>query len=319
MIIGIIVLHLPQYQPLSEVESLFEYIKAFFSHGVFRATVPVLTVISGYLVFRSSLHKEPKNLIAKKLKSIIIPLFLWNIPIVIFIYMSQKYNLISHEFSAELYPIKIEIWVNALTGLFSAPANYPLNFLRDLFAVTLLAPVFGWLLNKASYTGLIIVSFIYYFNIDGDLVLRNSMILSFYIGGLAATKNWDLTALDKHAKWLFLAFIILCLLIVLFKIENRELFRLLSPFMVWPAISLMEGSKIYDLLYKNSKHSFFTFLAHGPVLLITWVLYSKALEVIPYSIYWIATPFLTVLVCIFLATYFKKYFPKLASLVLGGR
>lgn len=319
MVIGIIVLHLPKYQPLSEIESLFEYVKAFFSHGVFRATVPVLTVISGYLVFRANLHVQPKTLLVKKIKSVFVPLFVWNIPFVIAIYLSQKYSLLSHNFSAELYPIQIENWVNALVGLFGSPANYPLNFLRDLFTVSLLAPVFGVLLNRAPYIGIIIVLFVYFFNLDGNFVIRNSMIVSFYIGGLAATQNWDLTVLDKHAKWLFLAFFASCILIVLFKVENKELFRLLAPFMVWPAISLIENKKIYELLYKYSKNSFFTFLAHGPIILILWFLFSKFSDSVPYYVYWMTSPIITVCLCILLATYFKRFFPRVASVVLGGR
>ncbi|MFT5612410.1 MAG: succinoglycan biosynthesis protein ExoH [Polaribacter sp.] len=319
MVIGIIVLHLPQYQPLSEVESLFEHIKAFFSHGIFRATVPVLTVISGYLVFRCNLQSQPLKLFVKKAKSIFIPLIIWNIPFAIAIYLSQKYNLLSHNFSAELYPIEIKNWVNALTGLFGTPANYPLNFLRDLFAVSLLAPIMWLLLKSSPYLGMAIVLVIYYFNLDGVFVLRNSMLVSFYLGGLAATQNWDLTALDKYANWLLLVFILLCISIVLFGIENKEVLRLLAPFMVWPAMSIMENTKIYNFLYKNSKSSFFTFLAHGPIILIMWFLYTTVSEAIPYYVYWVMSPLVTLFVCIYLARYFKKFFPVVASAVLGGR
>lgn len=319
MVIGIIVLHLPEYQPLREVETAFEYVKAFFSHGIFRATVPVLTVISGYLVFRSRLYLTPLNLVQKKAKSVLIPLLLWNLPLVFIIYLSQKHNLLSHNFSAQLYPIEPINWIDALTGLFSSPVNYPLNFLRDLFAVSLLAPLFGFVLNRAPYLGLALISGIYFFNLDGDIVLRNSMLVSFYIGGLAAIKNWDLTALDKYAVWLATAFVALCLLVVTYKIENRELLRLVSPFMVWPALSLIQHSKVYEYLYKYSHCSFFTFLAHGPLILLFWFVYTHFFSTIAYPIYWLLTPITTVAVCILMATYFKKHFPKSASLLLGGR
>ena len=319
MVIGIIVLHLPQYQPLSDVGSLFEFVKAFFSHGIFRATVPVLTVISGYLVFCYNLHLQPRTLVLKKLKTVLIPLFIWNIPFAIGIFLSQKYALISHNFSAQLHPFQIESWINALFGLFDTPANYPLNFLRDLFAISLLAPLLGFLLNRIPYLGLVLVLFVYFFNLDGYLVLRNSMLVSFYIGGLAAVRAWDLTALDNYAKPLFWSFLTFSAVIVLFKIENRELFRLVSPFMVWPAISLLEKTKVYDLLHKYSENSFFTFLAHGPIILVLWFLFSMLPNDIPYVIYWILAPVITVFICIILATYFKRMLPTIASVVLGGR
>lgn len=319
MVIGIVVLHLPNYQPLSEIESLFEYVKAFFSHGVFRATVPVLTVISGYLVFRSGIQLKPLVLFIKKFKAVFIPLVIWNIPFAIAIYLSQKYNLLSHSFSAELYPIRVENWINALTGYSGSAVNYPLSFLRDLFAVSLLSPLFWLILQRIPYLGLAIVLVIYYFNLEGGFVLRNSMLVCFYLGGLAATRNWNLTILDKYAKWLLLFYVSLCVAIILFKIENIEILRLVSPFMVWPAISLLSNTRLYDFLYKHSSSSFFTFLAHGPIILIIWFFYSKFSNYIPYFVYWIIAPVLTVSICIFFATYLKKYFPKVASFVLGGR
>ncbi|TEW56177.1 hypothetical protein E2R68_03530 [Psychromonas sp. RZ22] len=319
MVIGIIILHLPPSQPLNELSTLFDFIKAFFSHGVFRSTVPMLTVISGFLLFKSSLYLQPFQLLLNKSKSIFIPLVIWNIPFVIAIYLSQKFNFLSHDFSVELYPFNLLNWTNALTGLFSTPANYPLNFLRDLFAVSLLAPILGLLLKRIPYLGLIIVLIVYYFNFDGSLILRNTMLVSFYIGGLAATQGWSLTYLDKYAKLLLLLFILYCLAIVLFNIQNIEVFRLLSPFLVWPLMSLIINTKLNVFLYKNSANSFFTFLVHGPIILLLWIAFKKIPVDIPYYIYWFLAPVITVFLSIFFAKLFHKIMPRISSITLGGR
>lgn len=320
MVIGIIVLHLPPYQPLNTLgASVFDYVKAFFSHGVFRATVPVLTVISGFLIFQFNLHLKPLQLLSKKITSVLVPLIIWNIPIVIAIYLSQKYGILSHDFSAELYPFNLLNWVDALTGLFGTPANYPLNFLRDLFAVSLLSPIFWFFLKRLPYLGLVIVLVVYYFNLDSSFVLRNSMLVSFYTGGLAATQKWSLTCLDKYAKLLFFVFISFCIAIVLFDIQNREFFRLLSPFLVWPSISLITNTALYEFLYKNSKSSFFTFLAHGPIILILWLIFKKIPIEMPYYVYWLLAPPIMVFTSIFFARYFKKILPRISSIALGGR
>lgn len=320
MVIGIIVLHLPPYQPLNELgSSIFDYIKAFFTHGVFRATVPVLTVLSGFLIFQFNLHLRPIKLFSKKTKAVLVPLILWNIPFVIAIYISQKYSVLSHEFSAVLYPFDLLSWINALTGLFDQPANYPLNFLRDLFAVSLLAPIYWLFLKRMPYFGLAVVLAVYYFNLDGSFVLRNSMLVSFYTGGLAATQNWSLTCLDKHAKFLFFVFIVSCAVIVLFGIENRDLFIFLSPFLVWPSMSLIIKTNLYEFLYKNSKSSFLTFLIHGPIILLLWLIFKKLPVDVPYYVYWLLVPPITVCASIFFARCFNKYLPRISSILLGGR
>ena len=320
MVVGILVLHLPPYQPLGNVGSTgFDYIKAFFAHGLFRAAVPVLTVMSGYLLFRSKLHLHYFDLLKTKTNSILIPLILWNIPLAIAVYVLQKYNLGSHEFSAKLYPADFPSWVNAITGLNGSPVNYPLNFLRDLIAVSLLAPFFGVLLKYIPYPGLVVVLCIYFFNLDGPLVLRNSMLVSFYLGGLAYTQSWNLFALDKYAGIAVAILVFACILIVAFKIQNREWFRLIAPFLIWPSMSLLAGTTTGRFLYKNAQSSFFTFLAHGPIILVLWFAYQKIFSDGPYALYWFSAPVITVCLSILLSQMIKKQFPAFSRVILGGR
>ena len=66
MIVGIVILHVPPYVPLNEVSGLFESIKAFFAHGVFRSSVPVLSAISGYLIIRTIDTKSYGKLVTSK-------------------------------------------------------------------------------------------------------------------------------------------------------------------------------------------------------------------------------------------------------------
>jgi succinoglycan biosynthesis protein ExoH len=320
MVIGIIILHLPPYQPLNELgSSFFEYVKAFFSHGVFRATVPVLTVMSGFLIFNSGLQLKPKKLFSKKVNTIFVPLIICNLPLAIAVFFIQKYSILNHDFSAQLYPFVISHWLNAITGLFGSPINYPLNFLRDLFVISLLSPILWQLLKRAPYAGLLIVLVVYYLNLDGNLILRNSMLVSFYIGALAAHQKWDLTLLDKYSVFLLGLFFTTCASIVIFKIADKELFRLISPFMVWPAMSLMMNTKLSWLLLKYARHSFFTFLAHGPIILVLWLIFNKVTPDLPYFIYWLIAPVITVFLTVLLNKYFKIITPRMHTFILGGR
>lgn len=320
MVLGIVVLHLPPYQPLSHVgQEPFDYIKAFFSHGVFRATVPVLTVISGFLVFHFQQQLKPAKLIWSKVKSILVPLIVWNVPLALAIFFIQKYGLFAHAFSATLYPFDIETWFTAITGAFGNPVNYPLNFLRDLFVLACLAPLMWQVLKRSPYMGLVLMSLVYYFNLDGPLVLRNSMLISFYIGALAAHQNWDLTRLDRFAVPLFILFLLICAAMVVFKVGNRELFRMVSPFMVWPAMSLVMKCKIGSLLVAYSRYSFFTFLSHGVVILAFWLAFNRFFQDAPYFIYWITAPVFAAILAIGLDRLLNKYLPRFSSLLVGGR
>jgi len=320
MVIGIVVLHVPPYESLGELGlSAFDLIKAFFSHAVFRTTVPVLTALSGYLLFRSALYEKPLLLLKKKTKSVLVPLVLWNVPVVLAIFLVQKHQLVDHAFSARLYPFELMPWVNALTGLFEAPANYPLNFLRDLFVLSLLSPLLWPLLKYIPYSGLMLLSAVYFYDLDGDLVLRNSMIISFYTGALAAARRWNLTALDRFAWPLLTLFLLCCLAIVLFDIQNREFLRLLAPFLVWPALSPLMRTRAADILYRHSQSSFLTFLAHGPLLLACWLVFSRLPVQLPESLFWFVAPVIVVVSCALVAPLSRLGMPRVMYVLLGGR
>ncbi len=81
----------------------------------------------------------------------------------------------------------------------------------------------------------------------------------------------------------------------------------------------MVETKFFEFLYKNSKNSFLTFLIHSPIILILWLMYKTLPANIPYYIYWMLAPPITVYLSIILAKYFNKLLPRFASIALGGR
>lgn len=318
LIVGIVILHTPPYVPLSETpDDLFGFVKAFFSHGLFRATVPVLTCISGYLLFRSSLDTQFASLVKKKVKSLLIPMLLWNLPLVVALYLIQANGILGHSFSAQLYPFDAFTFLDKTFGLLTVPVNFPLNFLRDLFVLCLLAPVFGVMLRHTPWAGLIAVTVIFWFNIDSYLILRPTMPINFYMGGLVAVMSWRMTKLDTFAWASLAALIVCCALIVILEIEDRRWFRVVSPVLVWSASVFIVDTALGRLFKKLSPAAFLIFLAHGPLLLLFWILYQRIQTAVPYEVFWLSTPFVVVLLCLSTRAFFLKYFPALYGLFVG--
>lgn len=321
MIVGIVILHIPPYLTLTETEAgLFPFVKAFFSNAVFRSSVPVLTCISGYLLFSAGMDQKFNKLIRKKTRTLLVPLIVWNFPLVIALYFIQSKGIISHSFSANVYPFSIWNWLNYTFGITVTPVNYPLNFLRDLFVLALLSPLLGIALRSFPWLGLLIVAIIFLPNYDGILILRSTMPINFYIGGMAAIFVWNLTKLDFFAVPFLIIFIVACLLIVSFQIEDRRWFRLMSPFLIWPFSAVIIKHSVGKFIVKRSRHSFFIFLSHGPILLLTWLLYQKYMEEwVPYEIYWLLAPVLVVTFAQIVHISLKKHIPRVARIVLGSR
>lgn len=320
MIIGIVITHIPPFQPIHDFGfTTIETIKVFFAHGVFKVAVPVLATISGFLLFSSKMHLNYPKLIYKKSRSILLPLIIWNLPFAIIIYLIQVYDLSIYQYWIELHPATIDKWLLVVIGWTGLPVNYPLHFLRDLFVVALMTPFFWLLLKRIPYLGFLIVLTVYYFDLEGGLVMRNNMLVTFYLGALAATQKWDLKYLDRYSLPLLLIFICACVVITTYRIDNRELFVILSPFLVWPFFSYIINTKVGDLLHLYSKNSFFLFLSHAPILFILYKVYEHLPINIPYAAFWCIAPAVTILVANPLVKKTREWLPNTAQIALGGR
>lgn len=316
MIVGIVVLHMPPYVPIAEVGSgLFDQLKAFFQNAAFRATVPVLTVISGYLLFRTGLDQDWRKLARKKARTILLPFLVFNLGLLVVAYCAQRWVGVSTSY--QLIPFDPHVWLNAAFGLTSSPINYPLNFLRDLLAVMILAPFMGILLRKSPWAGLLIVIGVFYFNLDGVFILRDVMPIMFYLGGLAALRQWNLQALDRFAWPCLAAFVAICLIVVQLRVANTNYFRFVAPFLIWPAAALLTGTAIGRWLEKHSKYSFFIFVAHAPVLLVLSMAYQRVAGTVPYPLYWFCAPVVIVIILTCIHRLLMRHVPVLFSAVIG--
>lgn len=317
MIVGIVVLHAPPYVPITEIgPGAFEFFKAFFQSALFRATVPVLTVVSGYLLFRAGLDQHWRQLAKKKFRTIVVPFFVFNFAVLISAFAAQY--LLGIRMNDRLVPFELKVWLDAAFGLTKSPINYPLSFLRDLIVLMALAPLFGIALRSRPWLGFIVVILIFFNNLDGLLVRRDLMPIMFYIGGLAATQKWNLQALDRFALPCLGIFLALCVCIVQFRIGNTSYFRYVSPFFIWPAAALLHDTRLGSWLQARSKTSFFIFLGHAPVLMVLSIAYQKLGSPVPYPIFWCAMPVIAVVVLSMLYSVFMPFCPFIFAPLIGA-
>lgn len=319
-IVGILIVH-NDYKHIWELgDSPFELTKAFLVHGLFRYGLPLLTAISGWLLFAAALDQRYGKLIANKTRTLVIPLIIWNLPLVLAIYLLQRYDLIWHSLGLKFHPFELTHWLNGVLSIFHAPVDYPLYFLRDLFALALLSPIFGFVIRRLPYWGLAVILVIFAFDLDGVLVLHDHLMVTFYIGGLAAVRKWDLKLLDKYAVPLLISLLACSVFIALAKIENIDWLRIIAPFWIWPCFSLIEKSRYADVLVRGSKTSFYLFVTHGPLLTVLWKLYERYEPGrVPYELYWVMAAIFAVAFCHLTLRPFQTIAPGLARLALGNR
>lgn len=74
MIFGVVVVHTPPTLAVYEMDGTsWAYIISFFQNGIFLAGVPVLTAISGFLLFGSGSDLKYWKLLAKKARTLLVP------------------------------------------------------------------------------------------------------------------------------------------------------------------------------------------------------------------------------------------------------
>lgn len=318
MVFGILVLHTPTYVEIADVQSdPFNLFKALMQHAVFRCTVPVLTAISGFLLFRSGLDRFPRELYRKKFQALVVPFLIFNTMLaVIALLIQRQYHL---PISYQLVPFDALTFADAAFGLRTMPINYPLYFLRDLIVVCALAPVLGWLLRRTPYWGLALVAAFFVANLEGSLVLRGVTPVSFYLGGMCAVGALDVRRLDKYALPCLLAFLGACVFLIAFRISNTTYLRVVAPLMIWPAASLLLDTRFGRWAAGMSRYSFFMFLAHAPALIISWFLYQLVSDVVPYPVYWMLAPVLLTAALIGVYKLAMRYAPRAFTFINGNR
>ncbi|MGH8772118.1 MAG: PAS domain S-box protein, partial [Burkholderiales bacterium] len=210
-------------------------------------------------------------------------------------------------------------WLSGVLGVFHSPVNGPLYFLRDLFVISLFAPVFGFFLRTRPYLGALLVAVIYWFNLDGYLILENRLIVSFYIGGLGAVFGWNLKRLDPYAVPLLVSMIAGALVIAATGTKEIEWIAALAAFWIWPIFSLLENSRFADFLVRASGKSFFIFVSHTLILFVIWKLYQPIADSSHYPLFWAISPFVVVVFCHLTLKPFELLTPRLAALALGNR
>jgi len=318
MIFGVVVLHVPPYVNVADVPlTAFDSIKSFFQNAAFRASVPVLTFISGYLLFSTDLATRPAKLYKKKALTLGVPFLFFNMSVLAVAWAAMRFAGIS--ISSDLEAGGARAWIDAAFAYSSSPINYPLSFLRDMMVLMLLAPLFLLLLRKLPFVGLALVYIVFMNDFDGLLVRRSVMPVLFYVGGLAAVRRFDMTSLDRFALPCLLLFVAACAAVVAFRVTSTVYLALSGPFLIWPAAALLVDTRLGRFLRRLSPYSFFLFLAHAPFLMAVWIVYQRALKgLVPYQLFWVVTPFVVALVLIAVYRAVDAVAPRFLALVTGA-
>ena len=316
LICAIVYIHVPD--PMTQTPWL-AVVRSVFVDGLFRVGVPVLSAVSGYLLAASLQRRSYPATFKNKLRTLLVPLILWNLPLVVALYFIEARGLTHYQFHAPAYPFSAFNWTDLVFGIEGQPVNYPMYFIRDLFVAFLISPLFMAVSRFSPLVAIGVVTVIFASGIDGVLIMRNEIAINFFVGFLIFRSGFKPTALDAYAVPCLMAAIAAGLLLAIFPHLFRMPFMLMSPWLVWPAASLATRLKGFDTIRRQASSSIAIFVMHAPILMVIWALFGKALTGGEYFAMWLLAPILVISIALMVYRIVHRLAPGVARWSFGSR
>lgn len=167
------------------------WLMVFLKAGLAKSGVPLLSLISGYLAVVSLERYGYLQVLLRKAKRLVWPLFWSNLLFIILITYPAQAQDSNVRPDLQIYPFNLMGWFQATFAYYKIPANAPLYFLKDLFTCFLLLPllvvvarvrylnmaVIAWMVYKCIY-----LQSAFFFEVYPLWFMRFDIVFAFYIG-----------------------------------------------------------------------------------------------------------------------------------------
>lgn len=312
-------------------ENIYAIVSELISHNFGYIAVPTFFFISGYFLFNKVNQWSFKlywGNLKKKTLTLLFPYLVWNLLYILLIWgkvsVFNRLNLSIHEYEQDLL----------LTPMYEHliyPINYPLWYVRDLICMNVISFILFFIVRHLRWAGVGMLFLLYLSGAESGIPGFSNTAIFFVTSG-AYMGYYRMDILDTFSKIKLAAFIGLLLLVPLAMYYNQSSYvaylnRLYIPLGVISIFNL--GGYLYnafprigETFVKLSAAVFFIYVTHT-IYVINWVIgglgmlhcTEGASKLIPYFL----TPAITIAICGTGFVIFKKLFPKLFSITMGGR
>jgi len=295
-----------------------------------RSAVPLLGLISGWLVAGSSRTLDWRQHISRKARTVLLPMVLWNLLAIVLVSGAALWLNLRAPTPQSLR------WVIEEVFIVTHPPdiNVQMPFLRDLFVCMVLAPLLVRLPTRALGVIAIAAGACHIAGIGAPVILRASILMFFTIGIIARRTNLA----ERVAAWpiafALLPFAVLMPVHLYLSVGDVRPFdsawtaaldlavRIAASLAVWRLSWQIASSRAAPVLLKVEPYVFFYFSAH---LIVLWLLgpvvgkLTGPLGSPLYPVYLLAQPFLILALAIAVARLLLWTAPGAAKVLSGGR
>jgi fucose 4-O-acetylase-like acetyltransferase len=312
-------------------ETPFYVVKAKELAGTFTGiAVPLFFLISGFLLF----IKEPKYMenLKKKCQTILLPYILWAILVILFLFTAQSFSFTKPYFASLIVRnFSLMDWAGAFIGHFGkfteggVPLVYQFWFLRDLFVLNLLFLIIKKAVDLCP--GAVFVLFLLLWIGGINLYIINAGALFFFTLGYYIVKyNINYKHLDTIKTLDMIIMYVITIIISLFfrkKITIISAMNIIVGIMFFVKLSrnFIKDEKTFKMFTWLEQYAFWVYATHGIVIA---AMIKLSVKIMPMNGGWLLVHyFIVTLLCIFvlvgIGIIFRKLFPKIFSILTGGR
>ncbi|WP_404480381.1 acyltransferase [Novosphingobium sp. BL-52-GroH] len=295
-----------------------------------RSAVPLLGLISGWLVAGSSRTRDWRSHITRKARTILLPMALWNMLAIVLV------SGAAWQFGLAAPVPQSPGWLLEEILIVTRPPdiNVQMPFLRDLFLCMVAAPLLVRLPTRALALVAIAAGTCQVLGIGPPVILRASILMFFTLGVIARRTDLADRVASRPLLPALLPFLVLMPIHLYITVGDVRPFdtlreaaldlavRIAASLAVWRLAWAIAGTRMAPVLQKIEPYMFFYFCAH---LILLWLLgpviggLTGKLGSPLYPIYLLAQPFLILGAVILIARLLLSVAPGAAKVFSGGR
>ena len=265
---------------IQSVSAAVSFIQCFISQVLARISVPFFFTISGFLFFQK--YECSLAIILGKLKSrvktLIVPYLIWNTLALLVYFILQSIPSLSQFFSGAIKPVSqynAYDYVNGYLGLrksANSPFVYQFWFLRDLFIMVLISPLFWLAIRYTFYISAVCVSILWLLSPNIIANVSSTAVFFFFGGAAVAIQHINLSWLDSYGKEITLFYVICSLASSVLLVEHWQYAAKINSLIMLPGIlstwylagKILSYTRLVEALVFLSGSSFLLISANLP-------------------------------------------------------
>ncbi len=333
----VIYAHVPPYDYqlfLENSATPIAYGVIFLVEGVARASVPALSLISGFLTYgaitRGQAHSQ---LVSRRFVGLYVTAVAWSFVflatyMVVSQVMGQPVGVLQRAVQADN---PLLFWINALFHVTDRGIAAHLSFLRDLFVLILLSPFIARALHWNAAIVILAFGLLFAFDISTPITLRPGIAIMFVIGLWLRMVRFDVTLLDRWALPVIAVFLASTTLLTVLNASESlaqyagvaiRVHRFLAAGAFWIASGFILSSMLATNALRLSPYLFLTYCAHPLLLAMIWPFWKRLIGTeadISYAVFFLGAAPLSFIVMITAALMMRKIMPRVLGILSGGR